>query len=711
LAAGLSAAGMARTAVAQPGVEQFAKQPETPLEFWEAADYLFRNGRPDQAAAFVRRFLESNPDDATLLEVRDEYGLGSVLRLEDVKPTAGLGRLVLDRINEAARRSLRDPERLRRLAGLLAASADERVLGIEGLRGSGPYAVAPVLEVLGQPGLTPEQRDAVGTALGELDRRALPALVALLDAPDPGIAGVGARALGRLGDPRAIPFLVATRAGGTPEVQAAADVALAGLKEGPQAGTDTVKTLADEARRYLSGAYSFPEGKVEVWRWSDEAKAPAPNVMEADEAETALGLKFAEKALALRPSDREAQVVALALRVDQATRRSGVAGFLGDKEGETKAEAEKASEAVLADVLEWSIQGKKWEVAAVAAALLGRGQGGQRMPPPALVEALKAADRRAQFMAARSLVEMDPPAAFPGSSGVVPTLARFLLPYSVPRAVVIDGNIHRANELATELMALGYEPEVATDGPTGFEAAARTGDVELIFLEPIGLRGPWRLPDLLANLRADARTAGLPILLHGESTELGMRFIPYTADDPLTEYLVVPPDAGALAVQLDRVRDRMGAPEPLGDTERREMARQAAGLLATIAARAEGAFVQDLPRAEAALAAAIRGTGREESMTATLATLPSVTAQRGLATLALDPSKSVATRAEAARRLAASIERFGPLLTDSQERRIAGAFASESLPDLGSAWAAVIEAMRRTPEPSGWPAPAAANPG
>ena len=74
LAAGLSAAGMARTAVAQAGVEQFAKQPETPLEFWEAADYLFRNGRADQAAAFVRRFLESNPDDATLLEVRDEYG-------------------------------------------------------------------------------------------------------------------------------------------------------------------------------------------------------------------------------------------------------------------------------------------------------------------------------------------------------------------------------------------------------------------------------------------------------------------------------------------------------------------------------------------------------------------------------------------------------------------------------------------------------------
>jgi hypothetical protein len=235
--------------------------------------------------------------------------------------------------------------------------------------------------------------------------------------------------------------------------------------------------------------------------------------------------------------------------------------------------------------------------------------------------------------------------------------------------------------------------------------------VELVFLEPIGLRGPWRLPDLMANLRADARTAGLPILLHGESTELGMRFIPYTADDPLTEYLVVPPDADALAVQLDRVRDRMGAPEPLSDAERKAMARQAADLLATVAARKGGAFVQDLPLAEAALVAGVRGTGLELPTTAALATLPSVAAQRDLATLALDPSKPVAARTEAARRLAASIKRFGPLLTDAQERRIAGAFASESEPALGTAWAAVIEAMRRTPEPSGWPAPAAANPG
>lgn len=708
-------------ALAQLGAEQFAKNPETPSELWEAADYLVRVGRSDQAAAFIQRFLESNPRDETLLQIRDRYGVGSILRLEDQPLTKGLGVEVIGRIREAAARTARDPERLQRLAGLLAATAEERVIALEGLRPSGSYAIAPILQVAADPGMKPEQRSAVLESLGALDRRALPALTALLDASDDSLAAAAARALGRIGDPRAIPFLVAAVSGaGTDraDLLVAASQALGLLKGGTAAAADPVRALTDEARRYLTGAYTFPEGPVEVWRWDTVSNAPAPQAMPADEAASTLGLKFAQQARALRPDDRMAGVVCLALLVDQATRKAGVAGFLADSQSETLKQARAAGPEMLSDVLNLAIAGRHWDVATVVATLLGEAaapsrpggpEAGQIVnltpPPHALVKALGAPDRRTQFAAARALVQLDPPAAFPGSSQVVPVLSRFLLPYSATRAIVIDGNIHRGNELAAELKTLGFETEVFNDGPGGFDAANRLGDVELVFIEPTAIQGPWRLPDLLANLRADARTAGLPVLLHGLTEDIGRRMLLYTTTDPLTEYLIVPPDPGALGVQIRRIMDRLKAPRGLEDGERQELARSAAELLAEVAGRPRGAFVQDLPKAEAALASTLRTARLGSSSSATLAVVPTVDAQRDLAELALDPSRPRSVRVEAATRLAASLKRFGPLLTDSQERRLAQALDTESDAELRTAFVAAIRAMLRTPEPSGWPFP------
>src|SRR5437016_5707525 len=67
--------------------------------------------------------------------------------------------------------------------------------------------------------------------------------------------------------------------------------------------------------------------------------------------------------------------------------------------------------------------------------------------PPPLIEALTAPDRRVQFAAAKALVELNPRRAFPGSSRVVPTLARFVTEAPAPKVVVIDGNINRANQV------------------------------------------------------------------------------------------------------------------------------------------------------------------------------------------------------------------------------------------------------------------------
>src|SRR5262249_47507413 len=80
--AALAAIGMALlvapanpTVSAQPpGPELFAREPRTPMELWEAADYLIRTGQPKLAVPYLDRLQKSRPDDAAWIAIRDRYG-------------------------------------------------------------------------------------------------------------------------------------------------------------------------------------------------------------------------------------------------------------------------------------------------------------------------------------------------------------------------------------------------------------------------------------------------------------------------------------------------------------------------------------------------------------------------------------------------------------------------------------------------------------
>ena len=99
--------------VAGPGQvaarDAFAREPKTPLETWEVASYLIRVGQPDQAAPYVKKFIDANPDDAALLEVRDRYGVGSILRLSDYPETRPYARTLAEMIAKASIRHATDP--------------------------------------------------------------------------------------------------------------------------------------------------------------------------------------------------------------------------------------------------------------------------------------------------------------------------------------------------------------------------------------------------------------------------------------------------------------------------------------------------------------------------------------------------------------------------------------------------------------------------
>ena len=86
-----------------PGPELFAKEPNTPMELWDAIDYLLRTNQGQKALPFVDKFIKSKPDDTTLIAIRNRYGPGSVLRLNDHDATRPFAQTVAEAMVTAAR--------------------------------------------------------------------------------------------------------------------------------------------------------------------------------------------------------------------------------------------------------------------------------------------------------------------------------------------------------------------------------------------------------------------------------------------------------------------------------------------------------------------------------------------------------------------------------------------------------------------------------
>jgi hypothetical protein len=705
---GLSAPARAQV----PGPESFAQEPRTPAELWGAADYLIRTGQTAKAIPYLDRFVQSNPDDATLIELRDRYGAGSFLRLADDPSTRKYAEPLADKLAAAQRRFATQPERLARYVAALTGTPEERDHAVARLREAGPYAVPALVQALDRPGITPEERSLLVDGLGRLDRSAVPALIATLDCPDARVAADAATALGRIGDARAVPFLTypAAAADSPAPVREAAQAAIGRLTGRSFAFQPhaPAQVLTEAAWSFHRHQVDFPGDPVLVWSWDKGHKVPAPRQVRRSEAEELFGKRLAGEAMKLQPLDRDARVVLASLSLEKAIERVGFTNFpAGDQAAFLAAKA--AGPAVLEDVLRTAVADGKTELAAAAATALGQitdraALSGVGRPHP-LVDAVVSPGARLQFAAAKALVEMAPRQPFAGSSRVVPTLARFAIVQGPPRAVVIDGNAARGSNVSGLLKALGYETVLELEGDEGFLAAAETADVELVLVSHDLFRGSWNLIDALTNLTTDARTAKLPVYVYGPRN-LDVTRASLLTSFPGVKFVVQPLDP----VTLERLMG--GRPVRLSDAERARYAREATALLARVATQPDSPMAADLPEAEPALAAALNTPETSLAAATALGDVPAATAQRSLADAVLDPARPIELRRAAADRLARSIRRFGPLVAADQEVRL----AADSRPDqetdarLRASLAAVVENLRAV-APKPWrgasPAPAA----
>ena len=694
LGATLALASVPATFGQVPGPEIFDKVPTTPLELWDAADYLVRTGQPGQAVPYLNQFLKSRPDDDTLLALRDRYGVGSILRLDNFPETRPIALAIVNRLADAARRNATRPERIERFVATLSKTAEEQHSAVERLREAGPYAVPALIRALDAPALAIEDRVKVVRNLGRLDRSAVPPLIATLDAPNVRLAADAADALGRIGDLRAVPELTFLAAHGDriSPARAAARQAIERLTGRPFEAQrrSPVHVLTDEARRFHLHKVGFPGDSVIVWEWDEAAKVPASRQVSKSEAEAIFGLKLAREALQLDPTDVPAQVVLLSLALEKAVERVGFTAFPANDPANTIATALAAGPEVLGRVVRTALSDGKYDLAAAVLPALGQvtdrevlATGNRRANP--LVEALTAPSRRAQFAAARAIVALDPRKPFPGSSQVVPILARFVSSQSAPRAIVIDGNAARGGQQVGFLKAIGYDARLALTGDDGFRAAAESSDVELILLDCHLVQGDWRVLDTVSNLKADARTASIPVYIVGP-LNVGLVLDDLAKRYPV-KFLVTPTNPRILEEQLG------GRPSGLTDAERTVYAREAALLLGSIASRPGNPFEPDLVRAEPALAIALNLPAADLASATALGDVPDAGAQRGLADALLDSAKPAPLRLNAANQLTRSIQRFGPLVTAEQETHLLGAFDQAADPGLRTGLASVLGAL------------------
>jgi hypothetical protein len=258
-----------------------------------------------------------------------------------------------------------------------------------------------------------------------------------------------------------------------------------------------------------------------------------------------------------------------------------------------------------------------------------------------------------------------------------------------PRAVVIDGNANRGGRIAGLLMNLGYHHVQERTGAEGFLAAAEAADVELVLISYDLFYGDWKLTDTLANLQADSRTAGIPVFVYGPY-DMRIKRPNLERDFPGIRWIVPPPDAATLEKALK------GRPSVLTEAERVGYAREAAALLAKIAADHKGPLGTDLGSVEPALSLALNSPETARSAASALSELPDPDAQRSLVDLVLDPSQPTDLRSEAAALLVRSMSRFKTLLTARQEGRLAAGLNEEMDPGVRAGMAAILAAMKPT---------------
>jgi len=691
---------------APPLNDPLVVKPTTIEGKFAAALFMLKLARPALARYYLEQTLADEPTAEDMLKLRELHGSGTFLELTAIDALNPPALELLDRMNKAIQDHVSNPGYADALLDKLSGTPRERAEALSELQHLGPYAVPPILKRLADG-----QHDDAAVlilTLTQLGSNAAPPLVGALTAPLPEIRATAARVLGQIGSTQDAIWLWAPAftSGEPAGSQVAAREALAQLKYGDKNavnrinGDGAARLLLAAATQHLNGRYQWPElyddvPAVPVWNW-DETRG---TVVEYSAAKTQASIFHAERlareASLLAPDLQQATVVLLASLLVREVEQNRWDLRLPETAGGALDLAVSCGPELCEQVLRYALDQKTPAAALGALQALSLNGSTERLssapPHGAVTAALDAPDSRVQFAAAVTILHWEPTTAFRGSRRVVEILARTLNSESSPASVIMDPNQIRANETAGMFTELGFPASMAPTGMEGFRIAAERGNIELAVLHPNVIR--WELSQTIANLRADSRTAAIPVIIYGPA---GIRdqFDRISQEYRNVTYL----DEGNVPVDLVKNLQPVLmqlSPPPLTEEQRSRQMAEASFWLRRIAIRNVGQ-VFDLSLAQDAVMASIGKPRLAEDALVTLGAIGTSQSQQKLFSTTTAPAANTNLQALAATQLAFHIQHYGLLLSKSETNLLKSLFQAETDPNLRTALAGVIGTLKPT---------------
>jgi CheY-like chemotaxis protein len=593
-------------------------EPKTPEELFEATLLMVDLARLDFAKSYLAKFLEDQPDESLLLKLRDKYGPAIFVKLSHIKDLRPLSTRLLEMQNRAFNQHAHDPVRIEGLIKDLSGTPEQRAVALDQLVGAGVIVVPPLLKALNQTAAT-EQHDRLLETLVRIGRPAIAPLIGALQAPDGELRAAALQALGWIGSKEAVPYLWFSAA--APDepasVHVAARDALSRLLKSPASTVDELTTTGVVAELKRTALEHFrhtfpwkpdPDGLVGIWSWNREAETVALSRVNPRTASDIVGLQLARQALALAPTRADIQVLYLSLALAAEVNAVGWENPMPTGPGTAYDLALSAGDEIVARVVREALAQRRLASAVAGLKVLaqiGSSQQWKSVPGQRseVLEALNYPDRRVQFAAATAIMQLDPTAHFVGADRVVSIFSRALVSSETPRALVIDASSERGSVMTGFLGDLGYDTLRAPTGREGFQIASERLDIELILVHANVIR--WGLSQTLANLRADARTAGIPIAIYGEESAKRRRFaLELTEVEERGEQVI----ADAFREFLGKLEAARGA--PVTDSEKRGIRKEPNNQKVAVFARnfmqRSAQFVTGTPEQQAASAQVIK---------------------------------------------------------------------------------------------------------
>lgn len=681
-------------------------EPKTPTALFDAIVLMADLERPNLAQQYLEQLMAVELDDQTLLKIRDKHGPAQFLRLANDRRLHPQSVDLLEKMNAAFRRYAGDPARMDALIAQLKGNPEQREVAIIQLRSTGSVAVPRMLTTIAQTP-NPQERDSLIYALTRLGKSIIPALIGALDSPAEQIRSVGIEALGWLGNDSVQPYLYyyAFSEKQSPGVRQTAKQALARLQRGDAKKAQDVSSfgastqLEKLAISHFRNEYEWlldDNNKVELWSWDRQANKLTSWIVDPKTASLLTGSHIARQALEMSPERERFQGLYLALRLAFDAHIAGPGKPLPSEPGSTMATAVEAGPEVALAALDVSL--KHFNSPAALAALDVLSQNGSRRlldnrngQASPIIVALNAPSFAVQFAAASTILQFDPESQFRGSQRVVEVLRQALNDSGTRHALAIDPNGERGATTGSYLATMGYEPLTAESGQDGFKVAADRGDIALIAVHAACIN--WSLTQTIANIRADARTAGIPIVIYGPQS-IEPKINRLLTDYPLVTFTTEGDASFKRGVELFFARlDQQGAA-----ADNRGERIRAAGFWFAHIASGRRTEIFDLSSAEDALFEATAASEVGINGVIGLGAIATTGAQERLQEIATTVARPPKLREAAALQLALHIQKHGVLIPKEKVVAVKSAADAATEPDVRKALTAVLGSFKPVPQ-------------